>query len=91
MRDIQCAAFTKLNETFPEEKTREWEAQVAAWDKDNNKPNPYVEPAQGRSLASLKLELAQEEAADAARGVFRTQDKSMSTFLSNVLDVAEEQ
>lgn len=91
MRGIQSAAFTKLNKTFPEEKTREWEAQVTAWDKDNSKPNPYVEPAQGQSLASLKLELAQEEAADTARGVFRTQDKSMSTFLSNVLDVAEEQ
>lgn len=91
MQGIQRASFTKLNEMFPEAATRTWEAQVAAWDKDHNNPNPYVEPAHGRSLASLKLELAQEEAADAARGIFRSQDKSMSTFLSNAFDIAEEQ
>lgn len=91
MRDIQRDVFTKFNATFPEEITGIWEAQVAAWDKDHSQPNPYVEPAQGRSLATLKLELALEEADDAARGVFRTQEKSMSAFLSNALDVAEEQ
>ncbi|KAF7967413.1 hypothetical protein HWV62_34385 [Athelia sp. TMB] len=92
MRETQRNVFIKFNAAFPAAVTRQWEAQVAAWDKDpDNQPNPYVEPAQGKSLAALKLELAQEEAADAARGVLRSQEKSMSAFLCNALDLAEDQ
>lgn len=64
---------------------------VAAWDADHSQPNPYVEPAQGTSLAALKLELAEEEAKDAVRGILRSQEKSATAFLFNALDLEDEQ
>ncbi|KZP28679.1 hypothetical protein FIBSPDRAFT_728847 [Athelia psychrophila] len=91
MHAIHQDAFEKFNETFPEEITHKWADEVTAWDADHTQPNPYVEPNQATSLPALKLELAQEEAADAMRGIFRTQDKSIAAFLSNALDLEEEQ
>ncbi|KAF7976045.1 hypothetical protein HWV62_7952 [Athelia sp. TMB] len=91
MRAVHKAAFDKFDKTFPEEITKEWLKEVLAWDADHTAPNPYVEPVQTASLAALKLELAQEEAADAARGVYRPQDKTISSFLCGALDIQEEQ
>ena len=91
MREVQGEAFEKFDKNFPEEVTREWLQEVLAWDADHSAPNPYVEPKQVTSLAALKLELAQEEAADAARRVYRSQEKTISTFLTNALDLQEEQ
>lgn len=84
-------AFKKFDETFPKEITEVWGDQVTAWDADHTRPNPYVEPAQGTSLAALKLELAQEEAADGVQGIFRAQEKSISSFFWNALDLEDEQ
>lgn len=91
MSAVHRDAFKKFDATFPEEITSQWTDEVTAWDADNTQPNPYVEPTQATSLPALKLELAQEEAADAARGIFRTQDKTIAAFLSNALDLEDEQ
>lgn len=91
MRATHQNAFEKFDETFPEDITRKWADEVTAWDADHTKPNPYVEPTQATSMPALKLELAQEEAADAMRGIFRTQDRSIASFLSNTLDLEDEQ
>lgn len=91
MRATHQKAFQKFDLTFPEKFTQKWGDEVIAWDADHSQPNPYVEPAQGTSMAALKLELAEEEAADAARGVLRSQEKSIPAFLSNALDLEDEQ
>ncbi|KZP18442.1 hypothetical protein FIBSPDRAFT_893441 [Athelia psychrophila] len=91
MHAIHQDAFEKFNKTFPEEITHKWADKVTVWDADHTQPNPYVEPNQATSLPALKLELAQEEAADAMRGIFHTQDKPIAAFLSNALDLEEEQ
>lgn len=91
MCQIHADTFEQFDETFPGEVTREWLQEVLAWDADHSAPNPYVEPKQTASVAALKLELAKEEAADIARGVYRSQEKSVSTFLNNALDLQEEQ
>lgn len=84
-------AFEKFDNTIPKSVSDEWGDMVAAWDADSTQPNPYVEPDQGTTTAAVKLELAEEEAADAARGIIRSQDKSVSSFLCNTLDLEEEQ
>lgn len=91
MRETHQDAFKKFDVTFPEEVTNTWGKEVAAWDADHAQPNPYVEPAQGTSLAALKLQLAEEEAADAARGILRSQEKSATAFLCHALDIEDEQ
>ncbi|KAF7965909.1 hypothetical protein HWV62_40974 [Athelia sp. TMB] len=91
MRATHQKAFNQFDAMFPVELTKKWNDEVIAWDTDHSSPNPYVEPAQATSIASLKLELAEEEAADAARGILRTQDKSLSAFVANALDLEEEQ
>lgn len=45
----------------------------------------------GTTTADVKLELAREEAADAARGVVRAHDVSISAFLTQALDIEEQQ
>lgn len=91
MRATHQAAFEQFDATFPAEITKEWGDQVIAWDADHSCPNPYVEPKQATSIAALKLELAEEEAADAARGVLRSQEKSIAAFVANALDLEDEQ
>lgn len=76
---------------FPEDIMRKWGEEVIAWDADHSQPNPYVDLAQGTSLAALKLQLAEEEAADTARGILHSQEKSITTFLCNTLDLEDEQ
>lgn len=91
MRAIHQEAFESFDKTLPKSITDQWGDMVTAWDADSTQPNPYVEPDQGTTTAAVKLELAEEEAADAARGVIRSQDKSVSSFLCNALDLEEEQ
>lgn len=91
MRHVHEDAFEQFDKTFPKEVTDLWLQEVLAWDADRRAPNPYVEPKQVASVAALKLELAKEEAADMERGIFRSQDKSVSTFLNNALELQEEQ
>ncbi|KAF7982533.1 hypothetical protein HWV62_28158 [Athelia sp. TMB] len=91
MRATHQRAFDQFDTMFPVEVTKKWNDKVLAWDADHSCPNPYVEPTQATSIASLKLELAEEEASDAAQGVLRTQDKSLSTFVVHALDLEEEQ
>ena len=45
----------------------------------------------GTTLSQVKLELAQEEAADAARGIVHAHDVSVGTFLSTAFDIEEQQ
>lgn len=91
MSKVHQDAFEKFDATFPEAITEQWARQVEAWDADSTRPNPYVEPNQGTSLAALKLQIAKEEAEEGARGVFRSQDKSIFSFISTALDLEEEQ
>lgn len=84
-------SFAVFDKTFPKEITEMWGDQVTAWDADHTQPNPYVEPAQGTSLAALKLELAREEAEEGVRGIFRTQERSITSFLYNALDLEDDQ
>lgn len=45
----------------------------------------------GETMADVKLELAQEEAAAAARGIIRSHQTSASTFLTVGLELEEQQ
>ena len=45
----------------------------------------------GTTLSQVKLELAQEEAANAAWGIVHAHDVSVGTFLSTAFDIEEQQ
>ena len=64
---------------------------VAEWDANKKKPNPYAEPVAGTSTAEVRLELANEEAADARRGNQTVHDISASRWLAMGLDLEEQQ
>ncbi|KAI0059390.1 hypothetical protein BV25DRAFT_1871612 [Artomyces pyxidatus] len=85
------AAYEEHTATFPQPVLDRWEAMIEAWDKDHKKPNPYHEPAAVHTVADVRLELAQEEAADAARGVVSLHETSASVFLSTGLELEDMQ
>jgi hypothetical protein len=91
MQKKQRNAFIKFNATFSTDVARRWSKMVAEWDANKTKPNPYAEPVAGTSTAEVRLELANEEAADARRGNQTVHDISASRWLAMGLDLEEQQ
>ncbi|KAI0064330.1 hypothetical protein BV25DRAFT_1790798, partial [Artomyces pyxidatus] len=90
----QSKQFGELNSTFPPEVTARWEKMVRDWDVDSRCPNPYHEPTtetQADASADVRLELAQEEAEEAARGAMSLHEMSASVFLGVGLELEEQQ
>ena len=59
-RDRQSTIFAELDGTIRPEMSSAWAIQVAEWEKDNSKPNPYEEKEIGmwyceRTVATLIL------------------------------------
>ncbi|KAJ7711574.1 hypothetical protein B0H16DRAFT_1343629 [Mycena metata] len=65
----------------------EWTAMVNAFDMDNTNPNPYKLPKTGISEHDVRLELAEEEAAETAP----IHNVSPSAFILAGLDLEEQQ
>jgi|SRR5580693_1179964 hypothetical protein len=107
MREKHQVAHDKLCATFSEEVQHNWEKMVADWNSDPRKKNPYVEPVScecvnsvllifliripGMSMTALRLELAKEEATNAANGHPSPHETSPSSFLQIGLDLEEQQ
>ncbi|KAI0059388.1 hypothetical protein BV25DRAFT_1785942, partial [Artomyces pyxidatus] len=87
----QTLKQNELNATFPPEVVEKWEEMVTAWDADSSQPNPYKEPNSGSAMNNVRLELAEEEAAEASRGIASLHDMSASTFLNVGLELEEQQ
>ncbi|KAI0066772.1 hypothetical protein BV25DRAFT_1867938 [Artomyces pyxidatus] len=85
------AAYEEHTATFPQAVLDRWERMIEAWDKDRKMPNPYHEPAAVHTVADVRLELAQQEAADAARGIVSLHETSASVFLSTGLELEDAQ
>ncbi|KAI0055075.1 hypothetical protein BV25DRAFT_1816134 [Artomyces pyxidatus] len=87
----QRLIFEELEKTVPPDIRTKWEQAVFDWDRDGSKPNPYQEPVCTNTTANMRLELAQEEAEEAARGIVALHEMSASVFLNVGLELEEQQ
>ncbi|KAL1740799.1 hypothetical protein HDZ31DRAFT_46757 [Schizophyllum fasciatum] len=71
--------------------TKTWEEEVRVFEQDASKPNPFEMPKSGASENDVALELANEEAEQARRGLEFRHKMSPSTFLLALLDVENDQ
>ncbi|KAI0042910.1 hypothetical protein FA95DRAFT_1584271 [Auriscalpium vulgare] len=87
----QKKIFEESNESIPRTIHDRWEAMILNWERDRSLPNPYDEPELVTTLADVRLELAQEEAADAAKGNISLHEMSASVFLGVGLELEDTQ
>ncbi|KZP12467.1 hypothetical protein FIBSPDRAFT_961413 [Athelia psychrophila] len=71
---------TRLREQDPEE-TAAMEKELAEWEADKSKPDPYRLPKSNVMLAQVKLVMAEEEKARAEAGLSFVHDVSAGVFL----------
>ncbi|KAH8103218.1 hypothetical protein DFH11DRAFT_1692670 [Phellopilus nigrolimitatus] len=83
--------FVSLTKSVPNETVTKWEAMIVAWNLDQTKPDPYEEPTVEMTLNDVRLEFANEDAAD-AREALQTQHAIMErSFISMGIDLEERQ
>ncbi|KAJ2914795.1 hypothetical protein MD484_g5622, partial [Candolleomyces efflorescens] len=92
MRQQHKEAFASLSATFSSEILLKWTDMVTNWEKDPNKhPNPYEDVKIETTIQDVRLQMAKEEAEDAAHGVISPHQISLSTCLMTGLDLEEQQ
>lgn len=107
MRTKHQGAFIQFNATFPPAVVEKWDEMVVEWDKNKSAKNPYDEPVAGTpyvsrisvityhvigtTMTEVRLELANEENEDAARGKETLHDVSPARWLIMALDLEEQQ
>ncbi|KAK7055626.1 CxC2 domain-containing protein [Favolaschia claudopus] len=90
-RDIQKEAFEAFTEE-QRERVAGWEKMAQEYEADpSNAKNPYEVTTSALKEADVRLKLAEEEAADAARGVPSLHDVSPSSFVHNGLELEDQQ
>ncbi|KAI0046352.1 hypothetical protein FA95DRAFT_1573235 [Auriscalpium vulgare] len=82
--------FEEMSQHIPQALRDEWVDMMRAFDRDKKAPNPYKEPGAVTTLADVRLELANEEAVEAARGHLSPHETSASVFLNVGLDLEEQ-
>ncbi|KIK34338.1 hypothetical protein CY34DRAFT_98209 [Suillus luteus UH-Slu-Lm8-n1] len=90
------AALDDLEEGLKEEYSEalsRWKEEVEAWERDPSQPNPYERSVERITLASVRLELAKEEASEIETDGSRAlhEDCSPSTLISSGLELEEQQ
>ncbi|KAH7904723.1 hypothetical protein BJ138DRAFT_1138468 [Hygrophoropsis aurantiaca] len=83
--------FEKLTATFDAELIVKWEALVTDWENNPRAPNPFEEKQSGATMADIRLELANEEAADAQKGIMSPHEMTASSWLLAGLELEEQQ
>ncbi|KAI0039074.1 hypothetical protein FA95DRAFT_1504685 [Auriscalpium vulgare] len=94
-RAKQKASFEEADEKISAELRQEWEDMVNAYEEDRTRPNPYEEPETSKlcptSMADVRIELAGEEAEQAALGHISPHETTASVFLSTGMDLQDQQ
>ncbi|RXW12428.1 hypothetical protein EST38_g13424 [Candolleomyces aberdarensis] len=92
MRKQHQEAFTKLSATFSDEMKAKWTDMVSKWEKDPTKnPNPYDDIKLETTMQDVRLQMAKEDAEEAARGVISAHQISISNCLMTGLELEEQQ
>ncbi|KAI0037488.1 hypothetical protein FA95DRAFT_1459080, partial [Auriscalpium vulgare] len=89
--EIQLLAFAEACENVPMGTQQEWIAMMRAYEDDRAAPNPYEEPVVFTSLVDVRLELAEEEASEAALGQLSPHETTASMFLTIGFELEEQQ
>ncbi|KAF8958754.1 hypothetical protein BDZ97DRAFT_1668023 [Flammula alnicola] len=82
-----------LTERLPAEDVSLWEVELSAWEKDTSLPNPMETRVKALSQNAVRLQLADEEHADASLGVAYVmhEEISASHLISMGIDLEESQ
>ncbi|KAH6903662.1 hypothetical protein BKA70DRAFT_1227593 [Coprinopsis sp. MPI-PUGE-AT-0042] len=105
MRLKHLENHARFTSTFKEETIREWTADIEAWNADSRKPNPYEDKPSislhlfnpklmvqtDVTLQDVRLELSQQDAEDAKKGLVVASDISPSSCLVTGLELEETQ
>ncbi|KAI0038918.1 hypothetical protein FA95DRAFT_1504888, partial [Auriscalpium vulgare] len=87
----QRIAFAEACDSIPQETQEEWSAMMRAYEDDKTAPNPYEEPVVAMSMVDVRLELAEEEAREAALGQVSPHETTASMFLTVGFELEEQQ
>ena len=49
-REVQVAAFKRVNENVDKEEVKKWKAEVRAWQQDPSGISPFAMPTSGQSV-----------------------------------------
>ncbi|KAJ7078749.1 hypothetical protein B0H15DRAFT_954431 [Mycena belliarum] len=88
LRKRKDRAVVELKE---QQDTLDWRQSVLDYEADDTRPSPYCVAVTGLTEAQVRLQFAEEEAEEAARGVPLIHDVSPSSFITAALDLEEEQ
>ncbi|KAI0702101.1 hypothetical protein C8Q76DRAFT_802395 [Earliella scabrosa] len=91
MATKQHEIFNEHTQNFAGDVVKKWEQMIKTWEADPSNPDPYEEPQATVTLNKVRLDLAREEAADAARGEISPHEVSQSVFLQVGLELEEQQ
>ncbi|KAI0054817.1 hypothetical protein BV25DRAFT_1816493, partial [Artomyces pyxidatus] len=87
----QKLSLDDLTLTIPAETQDEWIAMMDAYKNNKKAPNPYEEPVTTTSQNDVRLELAEEEAAEARQGRMSLHETTASVFLTVGLELEDQQ
>ncbi|KAM6492909.1 hypothetical protein JOM56_011043 [Amanita muscaria] len=91
-RDKHRDIFDKFSATFSSSTIKKWEKMLFDWTADQSKPNPFEEPVSATSLQDVRLELANEDAAQArANETTHSIKATLTSFFMTGLDLEEQQ
>ncbi|KAJ7025067.1 hypothetical protein C8F04DRAFT_1269674 [Mycena alexandri] len=91
-RERQVEAFKEVNKTVNKEVRNVWQAQIDAFVRDHDEPNPYVLPNSGAPTeAQMRVALKQEEEEEIRQGKRRLYGTSAPAFLSAGIQLEDAQ
>ncbi|KAJ7035417.1 hypothetical protein C8F04DRAFT_955058, partial [Mycena alexandri] len=91
-RTRQVEAFTEVSKTISKEVRLVWQAQIDAFVRNHDEPNPYVLPnSGGLTEAEMCLSLKREEEEEVRQGTRRLYGTSATAFLSAGIQLEDAQ
>ncbi|KAH6893986.1 hypothetical protein BKA70DRAFT_1320196 [Coprinopsis sp. MPI-PUGE-AT-0042] len=92
MRAQHRDAFSKLSATFEPDSLRKWTDQIELWERDpQSSINPYDEVKLDTTLQDVRLQLTQEDAEEANKGIIAKHETTLTGFLVTGLELEEQQ
>ncbi|TDL14200.1 hypothetical protein BD410DRAFT_691972, partial [Rickenella mellea] len=91
MKAEHAKIYAELSNSLPSALVSKWAAMVRAWEADNSQPDPYMAQSKSTTLAAVKLDLAKQEAADAAAGEVSMHEVTASVFLATGMELEDQQ
>ncbi|KAJ3536762.1 hypothetical protein NM688_g6792 [Phlebia brevispora] len=88
-RTIQAEIYAMFSERLTPENVQRWLEEVAAFEGDNSKPDPYYREPIGVTEADIRLQLAEEDDRRIASGTLTLHEVTPAAMLVELLDVED--